>query len=55
MPTSTLAETCRAFSVDYNISQISDNRDKNLNKIMQFVGVRYQMVERLLAIFNQQD
>jgi len=38
------AETCRAFSVDYNISQISDNRDKNLNKIMQFVGVRYQMI-----------
>lgn len=30
---------------DYELPDISDSRDRNLNKLMQFCGVRYQLVE----------
>ncbi|KAF6763008.1 hypothetical protein DFP72DRAFT_874379 [Ephemerocybe angulata] len=38
------AETCKALIEDYELPLLTDNRDKNLNKIMQFLGVKYQLV-----------
>ncbi|KAH6914031.1 hypothetical protein BKA70DRAFT_1420800 [Coprinopsis sp. MPI-PUGE-AT-0042] len=39
------AQTCKALAHEYEIPEISDSRDRNLNKFMQFCGVRYQLVE----------
>ncbi|TEB37667.1 hypothetical protein FA13DRAFT_1726780 [Coprinellus micaceus] len=44
------AEACKALAADYDFPQVSGSRDKNLNRIMQFVGVRYQMVEMLASL-----
>lgn len=45
-----IAEACKALASDYDFPQVSGSRDKNLNKIMQFVGVRYRMVEMLASL-----
>ncbi|KAF5354755.1 hypothetical protein D9756_005509 [Leucocoprinus leucothites] len=39
------ADTVKALMDDYGINGISDLRDSNLNKFMQFCGVRYQLVK----------
>ncbi|KAF9486089.1 hypothetical protein BDN70DRAFT_794795 [Pholiota conissans] len=39
------AEKARALMEDYELPDISDSRDRNLNKLMQFCGMRYQLVE----------
>ncbi|KAF9443794.1 hypothetical protein P691DRAFT_778668 [Macrolepiota fuliginosa MF-IS2] len=38
------ADTVRALMVDYGLTSVSNIRDVNLNKFMQFCGVRYQLV-----------
>jgi len=38
-------ETTRALMVDYTLPEPGESRDLNLNKFMQFCGVRYQLVE----------
>lgn len=40
----TAAEICKALMLDYEIPDVSDARDRNLNRFMQFCGVTYQMV-----------
>jgi hypothetical protein len=37
------ADTLKALLNDYGIPNPSDNRDHNLNRFMQFCGVRYQL------------
>ncbi|KAG2016081.1 hypothetical protein CC2G_009292 [Coprinopsis cinerea AmutBmut pab1-1] len=39
------AETCKTLVQEYGLPEVSDSRDKNLNRFMQFCGVRYQLVE----------
>ncbi|KIM40360.1 hypothetical protein M413DRAFT_28841 [Hebeloma cylindrosporum] len=39
------AENTNALMVDYGIPEPSESRDNNLNRFMQFCGVRYQLVE----------
>ncbi|KAF8911549.1 hypothetical protein CPB84DRAFT_929794 [Gymnopilus junonius] len=38
-------ETTKALMVDYALPELTESRDRNLNKFMQFCGVRYQLVE----------
>ncbi|KNZ73951.1 hypothetical protein J132_09026 [Termitomyces sp. J132] len=38
------SETSKALLVDYELADVSDTRDRNLNRFMQFCGVNYQMV-----------
>lgn len=39
------AEDTEALMADYGIPEPSESRDHNLNRFMQFCGVRYQLVE----------
>ncbi|KAF8161351.1 hypothetical protein B0H34DRAFT_781895 [Crassisporium funariophilum] len=39
------AESTDALMKDYELPNASDSRDHNLNRFMQFCGVRYQLVE----------
>lgn len=39
-----LAETCKDIMQDYELPGISDARDQNLNRFMQFCGVTYRLV-----------
>ncbi|KAF8514643.1 hypothetical protein BU17DRAFT_77019 [Hysterangium stoloniferum] len=36
--------TAKQLLADYGLSDLGDSREKNLNKLMQFCGVAYQMV-----------
>ncbi|RDB24976.1 putative NADH pyrophosphatase [Hypsizygus marmoreus] len=38
------ADRCKALMLDYELPDVSDARDRNLNLFMQFCGVTYQMV-----------
>lgn len=38
------AETAKALALEYEIPGVSDSRDVNLNRLMLFCGVRYQLV-----------
>ncbi|TFK21990.1 hypothetical protein FA15DRAFT_672033 [Coprinopsis marcescibilis] len=38
------AEACKTLATEYGFPEVSDSRDKNLNRFMQFCGVRYQLV-----------
>ncbi|KAJ7503058.1 hypothetical protein B0H11DRAFT_617360 [Mycena galericulata] len=38
------AATSRALMTEYELLDCSDSRERNLNRLMQFFGVRYQMV-----------
>ncbi|KAJ3575276.1 hypothetical protein NP233_g1194 [Leucocoprinus birnbaumii] len=38
------ADAVKALMADYDLNGVTDSRDNNLNKFMQFCGVRYQMV-----------
>ncbi|KAK7057644.1 ATP-binding cassette transporter [Favolaschia claudopus] len=38
------AATSRALMEEYGMPDASDSRERNLNRLMQFLGVRYQMV-----------
>jgi len=38
------AETARELVEEYELPDVSDNREKNLNRFMQFCGVSYQLV-----------
>jgi len=38
------AKTSKALMLDYEIPDASDSRERNLNRIMQFFGVSYQVV-----------
>lgn len=40
----TSAETAKALMKDYEITDISETKDVNINRFMQFCGVPYQMV-----------
>ncbi|KAJ7655386.1 hypothetical protein B0H17DRAFT_1099150 [Mycena rosella] len=40
------APTSRALMMEYELPDFSDSRERNLNRLMQFFGVRYQMVRR---------
>ncbi|KAJ7496825.1 hypothetical protein FB451DRAFT_1456578 [Mycena latifolia] len=37
------APTSRALMMEYELADYSDSRERNLNRLMQFLGVRYQM------------
>ncbi|KAF8070393.1 hypothetical protein FPV67DRAFT_1487212 [Lyophyllum atratum] len=37
-------ETSKVLMMDYEIPDVSEARDRNLNRFMQFCGVSYQMV-----------
>ena len=43
--TGVAAEDTEALMADYGIPEPSESRDHNLNRFMQFCGVRYQLVE----------
>lgn len=47
------AKTCETLAREYDIPDISDSRDKNLNKFMQFCGVRYQLLNRSAHAANE--
>ncbi|KAJ7169165.1 hypothetical protein C8R43DRAFT_982528 [Mycena crocata] len=38
------APTSRSLMTEYEMQDCSDSRERNLNRLMQFFGVRYQMV-----------
>ncbi|KAJ7935210.1 hypothetical protein B0H13DRAFT_521139 [Mycena leptocephala] len=38
------AATSRALMTEYGLADCSESRERNLNRLMQFLGVRYQMV-----------
>jgi len=38
------SETSKALMIDYELPDVSEARDRNLNRFMQFCGVSYQMV-----------
>ncbi|KAJ7772036.1 hypothetical protein DFH07DRAFT_803485 [Mycena maculata] len=38
------AKTSRALMTEYGLTDTSESRERNLNRLMQFLGVRYQMV-----------
>ncbi|KAJ7125199.1 hypothetical protein C8R44DRAFT_782570 [Mycena epipterygia] len=38
------APTSRALMLEYGLPDCSESRERNLNRLMQFFGVRYQMV-----------
>ncbi|KAF4620953.1 hypothetical protein D9613_000913 [Agrocybe pediades] len=40
------AESIKKIMQDYGLPEPTDSRDHNLNRLMQFCGVRYQLVER---------
>ncbi|KAJ7647753.1 hypothetical protein FB45DRAFT_208129 [Roridomyces roridus] len=38
------AATSRALMVEYELRDVSDSKERNLNRLLQFLGVKYQMV-----------
>jgi len=49
----TKAESVKALMNDYEFKQpLSSNNDHNLNRFMQFCGVRYQLVARYFPYFR---
>lgn len=38
------AATSRTLMAEYGLPDCSDSRERNLNRLMQFLGVRYQLV-----------
>jgi len=38
------AKQAKALNLEYELNDVGDNREKNLNRFMQFCGVAYQMV-----------
>jgi len=40
-----LGDSLKALMEDYDFPNITDSRDLNLNRFMQFCGVRYQLVD----------
>ncbi|KAF9012589.1 hypothetical protein BDQ17DRAFT_712636 [Cyathus striatus] len=45
------ADTVKALMGNYEIPDPSDSCDRNLNRFMQFLGVRYQLVDDLTVRF----
>lgn len=43
-------QTARQLLADYGLTDFGDSREKNLNKLMQFCGVAYQMVPTNAAV-----
>lgn len=43
------AATSRALMMEYGMHDCSESRERNLNRLMQFFGVRYQMVSKVLV------
>ncbi|KAJ7099510.1 hypothetical protein B0H15DRAFT_549820 [Mycena belliarum] len=55
---SPIAPTSRALMMEYELPDSSDSRERNLNRLMQFFGVKYQMVTSFpecFASLNQGD
>lgn len=42
----TLDETAKTLMQEYNLPDISDSRERNVNRFMQFCGVSYQLVRK---------